>query len=60
MRTGTNHFVSIGRANAYYFNLGFSFEDVQEKWKTKQIEIGKPVTNKLVTKDSDGRYWIEE
>lgn len=63
-RTGTNHFASIGQANAYYFNLGYSFQDVQDKWKNKEIEIGEPLAkghdNSYLEKDKDGRYWIIE
>ena len=58
-RIGTNHFATIGQANAYYFNMGFSFEDVQEKLRVKEIEIGKPKAEGKILIDKDGRYHIE-
>lgn len=59
-RTGTNHFATFGQANAYYFNLGHSFEDVREKWNKKEIEVGPPQIKEgeKLFKDSEGRYWL--
>lgn len=62
MRTGTNHFATHGQAEAYYFNYGFSFKDVREKIRNKEIEVGKPQIKEgeSLSLDKDGRYWIEK
>lgn len=62
MRIGTCHFATFGQANAYYFNLGYSFEDVRNKWANNEIQIGKPEIKEGETLkiDKDGRYWIQE
>lgn len=60
MRTGTNHFVSVARANSYYRVLGLAARDVRDKIKSGDIAIGKPQTEKKTAIDEDGRYWIED
>jgi hypothetical protein len=58
-RTGTNRFISIDKAIKYYAAYGFNRNDVVNKWKNLEIEIGE--INKSEYKlDSDGRYWIED
>jgi len=53
--TGTHYFISLDSAIHYYSNYGFSREDVLEKWKKLEIEIGKP-SGKEVVLGKDGRY----
>lgn len=56
MKTGTNHFISINAAIKYYATYGETRDDVLNKWKNLEIEIGE--INKSGYKlDSDGRYW---
>ena len=55
----THHFVSLDSAINYYSNYGFNREDVLEKWKKLEIEIGKPLGKEVVL-GKDGRYSIVE
>lgn len=56
MKTGTNHFISIDAAIKYYATYGETRDDVLNKWKNLEIEIGE--INKLEYElDKDGRYW---
>jgi len=59
MRTGTNHFISIDKAIAYYAPQGETRNDVLEKWKNLEIEIGE-INKPNYELDKDGRYWIVE
>lgn len=63
-RTGTNHFEGLDAAIKYYAAQGESRDDVMEKWKKLEIEIGEPLAkghdNSYLEKDKDGRYWIVE
>ena len=57
-RTGTNHFISIDAAIKYYA-YGFNRNEVLEKWKNLEIEIGEINKSNYIL-DKDGRYWIVE
>ena len=57
MKTGTNHFISIDAAIKYYAVYGENREDVLNKWKNLEIEIGEINKSKYKV-DKDGRYWI--
>jgi hypothetical protein len=56
-RTGTNHFISIDAAIKYYAAYGFNRNDVLNKWKNLEIEIGE-INKPNYILDKDGRYWI--
>ena len=57
MKTGTNHFISIDAAIKYYATYGETRDDVLNKWKNLEIEIGEINKSNYIL-DKDGRYWI--
>jgi hypothetical protein len=56
-RTGTNHFKNLDAAIKYYAAYGFNRNDVLNKWKNLEIEIGE-INKPNYILDKDGRYWI--
>lgn len=60
---GTEHFVSMDAALAYYRGQNFDAIDVARKLNSGEIQIGEPKLQpgqQLTLNRREGRYWIED
>lgn len=63
MIVGTNHFVSLAHAAAYYRPYGYEFSDVARKVDAGEIHLSKPPlkpNERIVMLDDGARYGVAD
>lgn len=63
MRTGTNHFTSLAKAQVWYnVHADTDAPEVYRKIQAGEVAIGRPEEKPgtLVVADSSGRYWVHK